>query len=1521
VTYSATVTDNLSGVSSLTYSKASGTFFTMGDTTVTVTATDVAGNVSTANFTVTVWVPIITTVVGNGNMGCSGDGGPPTSASLGYPGGVVVSPISGDLYIADTGNHCIRKVSADTDAVTTVAGIAGYPDYWGDGYLATDAALHSPEAVALDSAGNLYIADSGNNRVRKVDAGTGVISTVAGNGAWGFSGDGGPAVDASMYDPCALALDSAGNLFISDLCNQRVRKVDAATGIISTVAGNGQATELYNPRGLAFDSAGVLYIADSVNNRIRKLDEGSISTLPVSVTAPSGLAFDAAGNLYIAEVSNNRVRKVDQNGTSTAFAGNGTAGFSGDNGPPLLASLDSPMSLTVSSNGNVYIVDMQNNRIRRVGRDERPAAPSGLQVAPSEFTPVCLTWNDNATNAKWFKVERKTGETGAYSEIGWVPAGTTSYPDTDVQPAVLYGYRVRSTNLAGDSAPCAELLVVVGPTVAEAAQANPNPVGGTSTNLSVLGADSCYGESALIYFWEAIGSPPANVDFSANGTNGAKSAAATFSQAGTYYLQVTILDPGFMWTTSSVEVVVAQTDSGMAVVPASAYVDVGNTVQFAAEVDQFGNAMPGQPTFTWTVDGGGTITSNGNFIATALGGPHTVTATAASQQQATGSVTVVADTTAPRVSFFSPQVTSNGNPTLCAHITDTASGVNWASLVATMVTSSGNGVAITTAILSEGGTNTGIAITPDASLAEGQYTVNVWAWDNASTPNEGHESWSFIVDKTGPLITCFSPASGSTLYDTAWWPIIEAEVLDTGSGVDWASVTMKLDNGTAGPPDVVEPPYIFMLPSNLTVASHTVTVYGKDLAGNQAVPASTTFTYAEDLVGPTITVVSPMDGSAVNTRTPTIQVAISQAVSGVDWSTLQVYVDGIQVVPSTPTPPTGFTYSPSSMLELGDHTVSVYVCSVSGIFGEAGWQFTVADPGPITISSLTPADGSTVYNDPLPDISAQVSDWAGNWSIVSVIVTVTSNGNPVSLIAGVSGFPYKPSAGLAPGQYTAAVSIDDDASPSNTAQKSWSFTILQDKKGPTITWLNPAEGAEIYDSDLPDIYAYFSDDLSGVDPNSVKFYIDDQDPKDFWASGQCAEAFLACPLSAGTHRVAVTLADIAGNITSNANFFNVVPTPTLQVVIYTNYGPLPQVWSAEVYLHTMYQAWKDVTSDCNIAWDGAPLAGVGPSYIIPAGTPEGGYTITATATYGLPAGGASSRSLMASARSLGNGLGLTASASLGVAIQAGPGGGDPRAAPPSTQPPDPPPGPPTAQSGGEPPVAIGPSGLRFEDPPPPKVSGARLETLWKADSLSPGDLFVFKAKIKSVSAGYGKAKIAAWFGKAAQDQLGVNFKNQADRGSPFEVRDGQGAVVPPAYPGDGKAIPFFKEPSVPGNDNLSKGWGGDPIPLVPVDVGLIALYTTVHERFVRSLVGGPLNATKFGTRYSFDQIRKLKNGTYHLRLPWTAVIVDVEDGNKVVHVKHGVVSLKMDLSDTARKGTLHDLMSQGDLSHLPLEEK
>ena len=275
----------------------------------------------------------ITTVAGVGTAGSAGDGGQATSAQLSTPDGVAVDG-QGNVYIADVGNSRVRKVTPG-GIISTVAG-TGTAGFSGDGGQATSAQLKIPIAVAVDGQGNVYIADIGNQRIRKVTT-DGIISTLAGTGTAGFSGDGGQATSAQLNGPEGVAVDAQGNVYISDASNFRVRKVTAG-GIISTFAGTGTA-------GFSGDGG---------------------QATSAQISAPLFLAVDSAGNVYIPDLVNQRVRKVTAGGVISTVAGTGTAGFSGDGGQAISAQLHSPVGVGVDPAGNLYIADIGNERVRKV---------------------------------------------------------------------------------------------------------------------------------------------------------------------------------------------------------------------------------------------------------------------------------------------------------------------------------------------------------------------------------------------------------------------------------------------------------------------------------------------------------------------------------------------------------------------------------------------------------------------------------------------------------------------------------------------------------------------------------------------------------------------------------------------------------------------------------------------------------------------------------------------------------------------------------------------------------------------------------------------------------------------------------------------------------------------------------------------------------------------------------------------------------------------------------------------------
>ena len=333
----------------------------------------------------------ISTAIGSGFTGYSGDGGPATSASINAIAAIGFDA-QGNIHLADVGVSVIRKVTIGTGVISTTAG-SGAVNFGGDNGVASLSTLNNPKRVAFDSAGNMYIADTDNNRIRKVNAISGVITTIAGNGAFGFSGDGGDAISATLQFPIGIALDAAGNVYFTTT-SQHLRKITVATGKITTVAGNGVIgfegdggvatnASLGNPLGIAIDTPGNVYIAEGYNARVRKVTAatGIITTItgglgygfsgdggPATSAKNAGVsdvALDNMGNIYFTDGGNRRIRKITAaTGIITTIAGTGTAGFSGDGGPATAANLADVSSIAIDKSGNIFFSG--NTRIRKI---------------------------------------------------------------------------------------------------------------------------------------------------------------------------------------------------------------------------------------------------------------------------------------------------------------------------------------------------------------------------------------------------------------------------------------------------------------------------------------------------------------------------------------------------------------------------------------------------------------------------------------------------------------------------------------------------------------------------------------------------------------------------------------------------------------------------------------------------------------------------------------------------------------------------------------------------------------------------------------------------------------------------------------------------------------------------------------------------------------------------------------------------------------------------------------------------
>ncbi len=423
---------------------------------------------------------IITTVAGTGSPsspnGSNGDGGLATSATIVAQGDGVAVDSKGNVLIVEPSR--IRRVDSATGIITT---IAGGGSMLGDGIPATSAFLTFTDGAASDAAGNIYF--SSGSTIKKINT-SGIVSTVAGNlFNFTYSGDGGPALNAGMQAR-DLALDAAGNMYISDTLDNRIRKVTAATGIITTIAGNGSmgfggdggpatSAVLNNPQGVSVDSAGNIYFADLLNQRVRKVDtSGNISTIASGLISPEWTAVDSAGNVYICDAGQNEVLKLDTSRNLTAYAGNHSPVFGGDGGPATSAGLGLPSSIALDSSGNLYVLDTGHYRVRKV---QGPGGATGgaptiasvvngasyvsgvtpnawATILGTNLSAVVDTWNNSITA----NGNLPTTLDGVKVTIGFAPAYIAYVSPTQINlivPPDLAGpVQVVVTNSAGTSA-------------------------------------------------------------------------------------------------------------------------------------------------------------------------------------------------------------------------------------------------------------------------------------------------------------------------------------------------------------------------------------------------------------------------------------------------------------------------------------------------------------------------------------------------------------------------------------------------------------------------------------------------------------------------------------------------------------------------------------------------------------------------------------------------------------------------------------------------------------------------------------------------------------------------------------------------------------------------------------------------------------------------------------------------------------------------------------------------------------
>ena len=794
------------------------------------------------------------------------DGIPAVDAQIYLPQGVAVDAL-GNIFLSDTGNNRVRRVDAQTGLISTVAGVSG-SGLTGDNGPATSAELSAPAAMIIDGAGDIIFSDSGNDAVRRINLATGIITTVAGQlGAAGFGGDGGPATAALMNSPEGLALNARGDLFISDLNNARVRKVDAVTGFISTVVGTGHpgtigdggpglAAQLTLPYGIAMNVAGDLYIADLGTNTVREMNAaGIMSTVAGTGSAsnptdgmpgtstpmrgPQDVKVDVAGNLYIADTGNNLIQKLSATtGLVTAVAGNGSTFIGGDGGPALQAGIQRPYAMALDSRGNLIIADTYDDRLREVQNSLSSLKYNAIKVGGTSPSQQVTVANDGNADLN-FSAILPDGNSAVdatkttCSTTTPVTADSTCVIAAEFAPLVPGTPVTATIQVQSDAANSPGVIALTGEsdtleptTTTLTSDVNPVGFGATVTFTAVISSDARapvgnvkFYDGTVLLGTMATGATGSTAKFSVSTLAlGAHTITATFTGDATN-------SPS---TSDALTEVVKQT-STVALSSNLTPAKVGQSITFSATVTGSSSMPGGLVTFNdgATAIGTGGLNSSGvaSFSTSLLtAGTHAITAAYAGDTSTLPGTSAILS---QAVNLWSTSTTlSSSNPT----------DVLGAPLVFSVHVAITSTVAPTGAlVLTDGGTTiatlavdgSGNASYSSSSLAVGTHTLVAIYQADATNDTSSSAPLAQVVQTIGTstvLTSSANPVSaGATLYLSA----TVSAATNATAGALTGTVTFKDGAITLGTANISATGVATLDVASLGVSTHTiVAVYG-----------------------------------------------------------------------------------------------------------------------------------------------------------------------------------------------------------------------------------------------------------------------------------------------------------------------------------------------------------------------------------------------------------------------------------------------------------------------------------------------------------------------------------------------------------------------------------------------------------------------------------------------------------------------------------------------------------------------
>ena len=1034
---------------------------------------------------------VIDTVAGDGELNFRSDGVPATQAPIFLPYGVIVDP-AGNIYLSDTNNNRIRRVDAQTSLISTIAG-NGVSGYSGDGGPATEASINQPGGLIMDGAGNIYFADSGNDIIRRIDAVSSIITTIAGVPlAQGYSGDGFAATLANLSSPRGVAFDAAGDLFIADTSNNVIREVNATTGNISTVAGTGAAgyngdailattAQLNSPWTVSVGADNSLYIADLSNNRVRKVNGGVISTAAgtgsrsfggdggaataADLDDPASVILNPAGDLYIADSGNNRVRKVyASTGIIETVTGNDSEQFAGDGGPANQASLYAPYALFFDQSGNLFLADTLHNRIRsilatpvalaypvmRVGKTSAPQtqglendgnsglnllAPVFINAALDSTTTTCsfttpmapsTTCNLGVDFAPTVLGVDVLGSVTLNSDAGNSPTiidlsgqvlsvePTTTSLTSSLNPSVLSQLVVFTATVASDdpsrsgpvtfldgttpicsnidliagSASCSTSTLTLGShnmTASYAGDSNnaagvspalvqivrqqpnltlavsPNPANVTQSVTLTLTATAATGTpSGAVVFYDGTTALSGNVSLSGSGV-------ATYSTtqltAGQHSLSAQYAGDASNASGQSnvVTEVVNQISTVTTIASSNSTVNVGTPITFTASVSNtIGPAPTGSVQFTEgaTVLGSGAVDSSGHAsltLATLTPGTHTIVATYSGDTDNSGSASIGLVETIQQIATTTV-LTSDQNPA------SAGAPIHLSATVAISAGASPDGAITGLVTFSEGSLILGTAQVNSSGIASIAVSTLTVGANNISASYPGNTNYAGSISNI--LLQSISSTSTTTVLTAGGTsslsgkPVTLTVTVISPTGIPTGSVIFRDGAANIGQGTLNAQGVATLSISSLAVGPHTLTaVYQGDssyLTSTSAPPLVETISLATT----GLTLASPANPVDVGTTVTFTSVLTGNGVAPTGALTLH---DGSAVIATQNVTNTGtFTFSITS-LAIGTHTLTAQYAGDANNSPATSNAITIAVQQAATTTSLTSsANPSTV---------------------------------------------------------------------------------------------------------------------------------------------------------------------------------------------------------------------------------------------------------------------------------------------------------------------------------------------------------------------------------------------------------------------------------------------------------------------------------------------------------------------------------------------------------------------------------